>query len=99
MLSLDNVFSDEELSAFEKRISERLVAAEKINFVCEPKLDGLAVSILYENGQLVRAATRGVVVLFAAILLAVDQTRHQELKDHQVHNKHNYDHLFGHAVH
>ncbi|PWK49210.1 NAD-dependent DNA ligase LigA [Pleionea mediterranea] len=59
MLSLDNVFSDEELSAFEKRISERLVAAEKINFVCEPKLDGLAVSILYENGQLVRAATRG----------------------------------------
>lgn len=59
MLSLDNAFSDEELAAFEKRIKDRLKHEDTIVFSCEPKLDGLAVSILYENGRLVRAATRG----------------------------------------
>lgn len=59
MLSLDNVFSDEELTSFEKRIMTRLGQAEPIIFCCEPKLDGLAVSLLYENGLLVRGATRG----------------------------------------
>ena len=60
MLSLDNAFSDEELDSFLRRI-ENLIAQdpEKIMFCCEPKLDGLAVSILYENGSLVQAATRG----------------------------------------
>ena len=60
MLSLDNAFSDEELDGFLRRI-ENLIAQdpEKITFCCEPKLDGLAVSILYENGSLVQAATRG----------------------------------------
>ena len=59
MLSLDNAFSDEDLAAFEKRIKDRLKQDDEIEFSCEPKLDGLAVSILYENGELVQAATRG----------------------------------------
>lgn len=59
MLSLDNAFSEEEFEAFARRVSERLDSAKAIVYCCEPKLDGLAVSILYENGQLVRAATRG----------------------------------------
>ena len=59
MLSLDNVFSDDELTSFEKRIMSRLGQTEAITFCCEPKLDGLAVSLLYENGLLVRGATRG----------------------------------------
>lgn len=60
MLSLDNAFSDEEFLAFVKRIQDRLISLpEPLTFCCEPKLDGLAVSILYENGILTRAATRG----------------------------------------
>lgn len=59
MLSLGNVFSDEELIAFDKRIHDRLKTDAAIEFVAEPKLDGLAISIVYENGVLVRAATRG----------------------------------------
>lgn len=59
MLSLDNVFSAEELLAFEKRLQDRLLTKTEIKFSCEPKLDGLAASILYENGHFVRAATRG----------------------------------------
>ncbi|MCL9782839.1 NAD-dependent DNA ligase LigA [Vibrio sp. S4M6] len=59
MLSLDNAFGDEEIDSFNKRMHDRL-AGEKIQqFCCEPKLDGLAVSLLYENGVLVQAATRG----------------------------------------
>ncbi|TCI05459.1 NAD-dependent DNA ligase LigA [Corallincola luteus] len=58
MLSLDNVFNDEDFVAFANRIEERLDGAA-FSFCCEPKLDGLAVSLLYENGRLVRAATRG----------------------------------------
>ncbi|NDV91587.1 NAD-dependent DNA ligase LigA [Alteromonas sp. 345S023] len=59
MLSLDNAFDETTLLAFEKRVSDRLKDTRVLHFSCEPKLDGLAVSILYENGQLVRAATRG----------------------------------------
>ena len=60
MLSLGNVFSDEEFLAFVKRIRNRLVhMSEQLTFCCEPKLDGLAVSILYVNGVLTQAATRG----------------------------------------
>nr|WP_136252468.1 NAD-dependent DNA ligase LigA [Ningiella ruwaisensis] len=59
MLSLDNGFEDDDLVAFEHRIHDRLNMSEDIEFACEPKLDGLAVSILYEKGILVRAATRG----------------------------------------
>ncbi len=60
MLSLDNAFSDEEFYAFVKRIEDRLIRLpEPLTFCCEPKLDGLAVSILYINGILTQAATRG----------------------------------------
>ncbi|EHK91520.1 NAD-dependent DNA ligase LigA [Aggregatibacter actinomycetemcomitans] len=60
MLSLDNAFSDEEFFAFVKRIQDRLaLVPEPLTFCCEPKLDGLAVSILYVNGVLSQAATRG----------------------------------------
>lgn len=59
MLSLDNVFSEDELAAFEKRLMSRLGSSTEVEFCCEPKLDGLAVSLLYEQGQLVQAATRG----------------------------------------
>ena len=60
MLSLDNAFSDEEFKAFVKRIEDRLIVLPKpLTFCCEPKLDGLAVSILYVNGILTQAATRG----------------------------------------
>ncbi|MCU7554291.1 NAD-dependent DNA ligase LigA [Alteromonas sp. ASW11-19] len=59
MLSLDNAFDADSLLAFEKRLTDRLKDTSQLTFSCEPKLDGLAVSILYENGKLVRAATRG----------------------------------------
>lgn len=60
MLSLGNVFSEEELQAFFKRVSAKLHCDEKtLLFTCEPKLDGLAVNLSYEKGQLVSAATRG----------------------------------------
>ena len=60
MLSLDNAFSDEEFNAFVKRIEDRLIVLPKpLTFCCEPKLDGLAVSILYVNGILTQSATRG----------------------------------------
>lgn len=59
MLSLDNAFSDEEVLAFDKRIKDRLETTNDIAYCCEPKLDGLAVSILYVDGKLTQAATRG----------------------------------------
>ncbi|MGM3188574.1 NAD-dependent DNA ligase LigA [Musicola paradisiaca] len=59
MLSLDNVFDAESFQAFVKRIGDRLKSDEALRFCCELKLDGLAVSLLYEDGVLVRAATRG----------------------------------------
>lgn len=59
MLSLDNVFDEESYLAFYKRVQDRLKTTEPLTFCCELKLDGLAVSLLYENGELVQAATRG----------------------------------------
>lgn len=59
MLSLDNAFDEASLNAFEKRIGDRLKDHKTLTYSCEPKLDGLAVSILYEDGLLVQAATRG----------------------------------------
>ncbi|MBD1571883.1 NAD-dependent DNA ligase LigA [Vibrio sp. S17_S38] len=59
MLSLDNAFEDAELEAFDKRLKARIDNRGKETFCCEPKLDGLAVSLLYENGVLIQAATRG----------------------------------------
>ena len=59
MLSLDNAFDEAEFHAFCKRMADRLDSAADFSFCCEPKLDGLAVSIRYEKGVLVQAATRG----------------------------------------
>src|SRR5690554_50075 len=60
MLSLDNAFSEEELAAFVERVAERLECDPgALDFCCEPKLDGAAVSLVYENGRLVSGATRG----------------------------------------
>ena len=60
MLSLDNAFSHDELEAFVQRAAERLECQRnELQFCCEPKLDGLAVSLRYEQGQLVEGATRG----------------------------------------
>ena len=59
MLSLSNVFSKEELVAFDKRVKDRLKDDINIVYNAEPKLDGLAVSLLYKNGHLTQAATRG----------------------------------------
>lgn len=59
MLSLDNAFNEEDMLAFEKRMLDRLKRHETLSYSCEPKLDGLAVSLMYENGILVRGATRG----------------------------------------
>lgn len=58
MLSLGNAFENDEVHDFDKRVRERL-EVEKIEYAAEPKLDGLAVSLRYENGLLVKGATRG----------------------------------------
>ncbi len=59
MLSLDNAFSDEDLLAFNQRILDRLKITDEVEYACELKLDGIAVSLLYRDGLLVRGATRG----------------------------------------
>ena len=59
MLSLDNVYSQDELNDFIERIHNRLKNTQELIFCVEPKLDGLAISLLYEQGKLIRAATRG----------------------------------------
>ena len=58
MLSLDNAFSDQDAIDFDRRVRERL-GTEAISYSAEPKLDGVAISLVYEHGLLVRAATRG----------------------------------------
>jgi DNA ligase (NAD+) len=59
MLSLDNAFSDADVAAFDRRIHERLGAEGDLEYVAEPKLDGLAIAVLYRAGVLEQAATRG----------------------------------------
>ena len=59
LLSLSNAFSAAELRAFDERVKGALPAGSKVEYVMEPKIDGLACSLIYENGKLVRAATRG----------------------------------------
>lgn len=59
MLSLENAFEDQDVADFDKRIRDRLDTQTEIQYCCEPKLDGLAISIRYEDGKLVQAATRG----------------------------------------
>jgi DNA ligase (NAD+) len=59
MLSLDNAFSEEEVRDFDRRIRERLEQERPVRYAAEPKLDGLAFSAVYENGEFTQGATRG----------------------------------------
>jgi DNA ligase (NAD+) len=59
MLSLDNAFTADELVAFDRRVRDRLKSDEPVEYAAETKLDGTAISLLYERGRLVRGATRG----------------------------------------
>jgi len=59
MLSLDNAFSDEDVAAFDRRLHERLGVEGELDYVAEPKLDGLAITLIYAQGRLEQAATRG----------------------------------------
>lgn len=59
MLSLGNVYSESELIEFIERINNRLKKSNKLTFCVEPKLDGLAISLIYQQGKLIQAATRG----------------------------------------
>jgi DNA ligase (NAD+) len=59
MLSLDNAFSEEDVQGFDRRIHERLAVEGDLDYWAEPKLDGLAVTVIYRHGKLSQAATRG----------------------------------------
>jgi DNA ligase (NAD+) len=59
MLSLDNAFSPEEVRDFEARLTRQLAAREPIEYIAEPKIDGLAVELVYDDGLLVQGSTRG----------------------------------------
>src|SRR5689334_8831809 len=58
MLSLDNAYNEQELRDWERRVRE-LAGTDKIEYVCELKLDGMSMALTYQNGQLLRGATRG----------------------------------------
>ena len=59
MLSLANGFTDEDLADFDRKVRERMGSAGPIDYAAEPKLDGLAISVTFRNGEFFRAATRG----------------------------------------
>ena len=59
MLSLENAFNTKDLEDFNKRIMDRMVSENQVNFSCEPKLDGIAVNLIYKEGYLHQATTRG----------------------------------------
>ena len=59
MLSLDNAFSDADVQGFDRRIHERLGVEGDLDYIAEPKLDGLAITVIYREGRYDRAATRG----------------------------------------
>ena len=59
MLSLDNAWNENDINDFDRRVRDRLGCKTEIEYVCEPKLDGIAVSLLYEHRHLIRGATRG----------------------------------------
>lgn len=59
MLSLEDVFNEGELRAFDARVRERLEPTGEVKYAAEPKLDGLAISLIYQDGRLIRGVTRG----------------------------------------
>ena len=80
MLSLDNAFNDQELQAWENRNARMVEEVRTAGYVCELKIDGAAVSLLYENGVLTRAATRGNGVLGEEITINVRTIREIPLR-------------------
>ena len=58
MLSLANAFSEEEIADFDRRIRERLELTQDVEYTAEPKVDGLAVSLIFEDGRFVRCRAR-----------------------------------------
>ena len=80
MLSLDNAFNDQELQAWENRNARMVDEVRTAGYVCELKIDGAAVSLLYENGVLTRAATRGNGVLGEEITINVRTIREIPLR-------------------
>lgn len=59
MLSLDNAFKEEDVAEFDQRVKRFLGSDDPVTYLCEPKIDGLAVELIYENGHLAKASTRG----------------------------------------
>ncbi|RLB71888.1 MAG: DNA ligase (NAD(+)) LigA, partial [Deltaproteobacteria bacterium] len=59
MLSLENAFNGEDLKSFDSRIKRFLAQTDDLEYICEPKLDGVAVALTYQQGKLIRGATRG----------------------------------------
>jgi len=59
MLSLENAFNHQDLENFDIRIKRFLAREEDLEYICEPKLDGVAVALTYQQGKLIRGATRG----------------------------------------
>ena len=59
MLSLGNAFTEDDATNFDRRCREGLDTSAEIEYACEPKFDGLAISLIYENGVFVQGATRG----------------------------------------
>ncbi len=59
MLSLENAFNNEDLKSFDSRIKRFLAREEDLEYICEPKLDGVAIALTYQQGKLIRGATRG----------------------------------------
>lgn len=59
MLSLDNAFNDDDILEFDRRVKRNLGLDSEISYTAEPKMDGVAVELIYENGKLAAAATRG----------------------------------------
>ncbi|HMU98951.1 MAG TPA: NAD-dependent DNA ligase LigA [Chitinophagales bacterium] len=59
MMSLENSYNIQDLREFERKVKESVATNEKIEYICEPKFDGSSIALVYENNQLVRAATRG----------------------------------------
>jgi DNA ligase (NAD+) len=84
MLSLDNAFTDEDVQAFDRRIHERLAVQGDLDYWAEPKLDGLAVTVIYRDGKLAQAATRGDGVRGEDVTPNVRQVRSVP---HQLHGK------------
>ena len=88
MLSLDNTYSEEELQGFHARLV-RLLGHDNLHYTVEPKIDGLAVSLNYEKGRLVRAVTRGKGDkgddVTANVLTIASVPRHREIKEGTVH--------------